>query len=198
MSRNALILERATSPKPSPAALKAAPSSGEYRELVARLFSNHSVVAVVESGSGSRAPEACRGIAAELAATGKRVVIVRVETLLRTDPLPEATACQSTPQPNVSLWPSMGGAPVEFYQSPAPFPSGGHWLGVLRRNFDSVVMDCPAVDSSSSAAGIAAMADAAVLIVEAGRTTREQIQHDQRALQLSGIKLEGSILMRRR
>ena len=196
MSKNALILEKAAS-KP-PALLEAVPSSGEYSDLIRSLFQGRSVVAVVDGGSGSRAPEACRGIAAELAASGNRVVIVQVASLLRMSQLPDARACLPGRAPNVSLWPSTVGAPVEFFQSPAPEPSAGNWLGALRRNFDSVLLDCPPVETAPAAAAIAAMADAAVLVVEACRTTKQQIQRDQQALQLRGVKLAGCILMRRR
>lgn len=198
MSRNSLILERAALENTSPALLEAIPSSGEYLDLIRRLFQSHSVVAVVDGGAGSRGPEACRGIAAELAASGNRVVIVQVATLLRMSQFPDATACLPGRVPNVSLWPSTVGAPVEFFQSPAPAPPAGNWLGSLRRNFDSVLLDCPPVETAPAAVAIAAMADGAVLAIEACRTTKQQIQRDQQALQLRGVKLAGCILMRRR
>lgn len=196
MSRNSLILERAASKNTAPAPMDAVPHSGEYLDLVRRLFPSHSVVAIVDSGSGSRGPEACRGIAAELAASGNRVVIVNVASLLRTNQLPGATACLPGRVPNVFLWPSSVGAGVDFFQFPAP--SAGDWLGSLRRAFDSVLLECPSVESAPAAAAIAAMAESAVLVVEACRTTRQQIQRDQQALQLRGVALAGCILMRRR
>jgi Mrp family chromosome partitioning ATPase len=191
MSRNSLILEKAASANTSPTLMEAAPRSGDYLDLIRRLFQGRSVVAVVESGSGSRGPEACRGIAAELAASGNRVVIVQVDALLRTSQVPDVTACLPGRVPNVSLWPSTAGAPVEFFKSPAPV--AGNWLGSLRREFDSVLLDCP-----PAATAMAAMADAAVLVVEAARTSKQQVQRDQQALQSSGVKLAGCILMRRR
>jgi Mrp family chromosome partitioning ATPase len=100
--------------------------------------------------------------------------------------------------PNVSLWPSTFGTPVELFQSTAPAPSDGNWLGSLRREFDAVLLDCPSVDTAPATATIAAMADATVLVVEAGRTSKQQIQRDQQALQLRGVDLAGCILMRRR
>ena len=195
MSKNALILEKSTSP--SPALLESLPSSGEYLDLIRTLFQSRAVVAVVDSGSGARAPEACRGIAAELAASGNRVVIVQVASLLRMSQFPDARAFLPGRAPNVSLWPGTAGAPVEFFQSPASAPSDGNWLAWLRRDFDAVLLECPPVETAPSAA-IAAMADAAVLVIEACRTTKQQIQRDQQALQLRGVKLAGCILMRRR
>jgi hypothetical protein len=198
MSRNSLILEKAASEHTAPALLEAVPCASEYLDLIRRLFQAHSVVAVIGSGPVSRAPEACRGIAAELATSGNRVVIVHVEALLRTSQSPDATACRPGHVPNVSLWPSTSGATVEFFQSPAPAPAAGGWLDSLRRKFDSVLLDCPSVDTAPAAGTIAAMADGAVLVVEAGHTTKQQIQSDQQALQLRGVRLAGCILMRRR
>jgi Mrp family chromosome partitioning ATPase len=68
----------------------------------------------------------------------------------------------------------------------------------LRRDFDAVLLECPPVETAPAAAAIAAMADATVLVIEACRTTKQQIQRDQQALQLRGVKLAGCILMRRR
>ena len=82
--------------------------------------------------------------------------------------------------------------------SRGPAASAAEWLDSLRLVFDSVLLDCPATETAPAAAQLAAMADAAMLVVEAGRTTRQQIQRDQRALQLRGVKLMGCILMRRR
>jgi Mrp family chromosome partitioning ATPase len=205
MSKNALVLERtesAASLATHPPSFGEFPCSGEYLDLIRRLFQSHSVVAVVDSGGGSRGPEACRGIAAELAASGNRVVIVRVDALLRTSQLPDATACAPGPTPGISLWPSTVGAPVEFFPSSAPLPATGAWLGSLRRTFEAVLLDCPHLETAPAAtaavASIAAMADAAVLVIEAGRTTKQQIQRDQQQLQFRGVPLAGCILMRRR
>ena len=196
MSKNALILEKAASKVP--ALLESLPSSGEYLDLIRTLFQSRAVVAVVDSGSGARAPEACRGIAAELAASGNRVVIVQVASLLRMSQFPDARACLPGRAPNVSLWPGTAGAPVEFFQSPASAPSDCNWLASLRRDFDAVLLECPPVETAPATAAIAAMADATVLVIEACRTTKQQIQRDQQALQLRGVKLAGCILMRRR
>jgi hypothetical protein len=125
-------------------------------------------------------------------------VIVQVEAVLRTNSLPDATACLPGRVPNVSLWPSTAGAPVEFFGSAESAPSAVNWLGGLRRNFDSVVLDCPSVEAAPAAAAIAAKADAAVLVVEASHTTKQQIQSDTQALQLRGVTVAGCILMRRR
>ena len=148
-------------------------------------------------GASPRATEACTGIAAELAASGKRVVIVEVDGLLRSDSLPGATGCLPGSIPNVWVWPPASDGAVEFYPRPAQPAGEADWLGALRRVFDAVLLNCPA-PRALGASEIAALAEAAVLVVEAGQTTRQQVQRDRRLLETAGIKLSGCILMLRR
>jgi Mrp family chromosome partitioning ATPase len=197
MSSNALSLAKAA-PTAAEAPLKPLPRPGEYLDLVCRLFRSRAVLAVIGAGSGSRSAEACRGIAAELAASGHRVVIVPVESLLQTNPLPPATACVAGKVPNVWLWPDTPSAPVEFFQSCPTSPADSDWLAPLRREFDAVLLDCPSIDSEPAVPEIAALAEVAVLVVESGLTPKPKIQRDQRMLEIRGVKLAGCILMQRR
>jgi Mrp family chromosome partitioning ATPase len=203
MSKNALILERtslAVSPLALPALAKKVPSSGEYTELIRRHFQNlRSTVAIVPVGSGQGGGGVCENIATELAASGKQVVIVSVDRLLTmtsTD-APERLGCTPGKTPNVWRWPTAGGH-LEFFKSRGPVDPASKWLDVLLLAFDSVLLDCPALEAAPASAQHAAMADGAMLVVEAGRTTRQQIQHDQRALESRGVKLAGCILMQRK
>jgi tyrosine-protein kinase Etk/Wzc len=72
------------------------------------------------------------------------------------------------------------------------------WLAYLCREFDMVLLDCPAVGTSPAAAETAAMADAAVLVVEAAQTPKQRIKQAQRILDLTGVRLAGCVLMQRR
>lgn len=198
MSRNALILGKAGTEDGGNTRPAWLPGAGDYVDLVRRLFQGHSVVAVLDSGSRHRGPEACRGIAAEIAAARKTVVIVEVRALPRMRQLPHTTQCVPGQAPNISVWPPGAGAAVEFFPSTAPPDPSGNWLDSLRGNFDAVVLDCPAASTGSATAEIAAMADSAVLVVEAGRTTKQEIARDQRMLRMRGVKLAGCVLMVRR
>jgi hypothetical protein len=202
MTRNSTVSEK-TSSKGSVAAralekpIESVDSRGEYQELIRRLFQGQTVVAIVSSGSSEGSPLICERIAKELAASGKFVVVVPVNTLLGMNPvLPDETAFMAGNTPHVWLWPSTEGGPIEFFKFQE---SGGpeHWLDALRQNFDSVLLDCPAAETMPSVTAVAAMADAAVLVVEAGRTAKHEIQRDQRALQVQGVYVAGSILIRR-
>ena len=173
---------------------KSAPPPKEYGELIQRLFQGPSAVAIVGIGLEKGVVGVCEGIAKELAAAGKRVVIVPVDSLLRSE-----TSLISMLARNVWRWPSPLGRPLEFFNSSeSKQPDAENWLDVLRRNFDSVLLDCPAVDMMFGVTEVAAMADAAVLVVQSGQTSRNQVQDDQRALQLRGATLAGCILLQGR
>ncbi len=195
MSRNALVLEKTASPAAPAAHLQSVSFSGPYADLIRRLFRSRSAVALIGAGPDARPGDACQGIAAQLAGTGRRVVIVRMDAVAQANPGPGTTACPSEKIPNVWSWPSKVGSPVEFFQS-ADTPRGEcDWLNRLLSDFDAVLLDCR---SPQAASEIAAICDSAVLVVESGRTTRQNIQHSQRMLELAGARLAGCILMTRR
>jgi Mrp family chromosome partitioning ATPase len=198
MSRNFAVLGKSTpaSTTDSPA-VQPAGHSGEYTELIQRLFPGPSVVAIIGAGSADSGTAVCEGIASELSRLGRRVVLVSVQRLLPMDPitLPDETAFMPGPARNVWIWPSPMGQQIEFFKPRLPV-GAENWLDALRRNFDSVLLDCPAVESAPLSVAIAARADAAVLAVEAARTPKSQILRDQRSLELSGVKLAGCILIK--
>lgn len=203
MSKTAVALKKAASETSSPRG----PISGNgksfpgvYSELIRRLFYSHSAVAVVGSGVAPGSAAVCEGIAAELATSGKCVVIVPVDALLRMDPMPSAelSACLPGKVADVWIWPSTGGPTGEFLTTTTLAPTAKNWLDTLRRIFDSVVLDCPGMEASPAAMEVAALADAVVLVVKAGRTPKHQIRRDQNALQTRGVKLAGCILTGRR
>lgn len=70
-------------------------------------------------------------------------------------------------------------------------------LGVLRKQFDYIILDCPAVCTSSAVTAIAPLVDAMLLVVAAGRSTRKQIGYAQQVIALSGGSLKGAVLNRR-
>jgi Mrp family chromosome partitioning ATPase len=206
MSRNFAVLSKSASAM-SPAAPRewasqpAAPSA-EYVELIRRVFHGCSVVAVVGSGFDGVAG-VCDDIAAELAASGKRVVVVPVDRLLNMSPAAVTSETVLVPgsSPNVWHWPSSLNRQIEFFKSQSAVRMDpDKWLDFLRQNFDSVLFSCPPLElpAADGVTEIAAMADVAVLVVEADRTPKQRIQRDQRALQSRGVKLAGCILVKRK
>ncbi len=200
MSKTFAVLEKAALEATRlPHASPSADHPGDYGELdPTALPERASVVAVIGSNVASRAPAGAgsvtQAIAAELAAAGKRVVIVPVDQLLRINPLPLPDESNLTPGagPNVWLWPMPSGQRLEFFRNRRS-PASGGWLDALRGRFDAVLLDCPSGINAAGITEISAMADAAVLIVEAGLTLRQKLQSDQRALQLGGVKLAGCV-----
>lgn len=172
--------------------------SGEYTELLRRLFNRPSAVAITASGADTVQLGVCEGIASELAASGKQVVVVPVDRLLLMNPIRVIDDISLLPgvSPNVWVWPSIA-QQLEVF-GPRTLSGGENWLERLRRNFHTVILDCPPLESMPGVSEISAMVDATVLVVEAGRTTRQQIRKDQLALQLRGATLAGCILVRGR
>jgi len=168
----------------------------DYTELIQRLFHSSSVVAIFNSGSGTGITGICEEIASELSRMGKRVVLVSVHVLLHSSliALPDETAFIPGPVRNVWFWPSSVGRQIELFESRTP-TAPEKWLDSLRRNFDLVLLDCPALETEPGGAAIGAMAEAAVLAVKAAHTPKHQILRDQRTLQLSGVKIAGYIMM---
>jgi hypothetical protein len=176
---------------------------GDYSELINRLFHYPTVIAIVGSGSDETSENGsgiAERFAAELgASTGKRVVVVALNKLLALKTLTPAHQGSYMPgnAPHVWLWPGQEDLKVEFLNSRVDIYQST-WLESLRRHFDCVLLQCPNVGAAPGVTEVAAMADAVIMAVEAGHTSRHQIQQDQRALQLSGARVVGSILLQRR
>ena len=201
MSRNFAVLGKAPaapvfSEPPADEPVYAAAPSGEYGEVIRLLFELPAAVAILGS---SRVAE---DLGAELAACGKRVVIVAVNELLRMNPIPvpDETALRPGRAPQVWVWPAPVGQKIEFFRSRETtfekVAGAENWLDSLRGRFDAVLLDCPNVEEAPGVSEAAAMADCALLAVEAGYTLKEQVQKDQRALQLRGARVAGCVLVK--
>ena len=70
-------------------------------------------------------------------------------------------------------------------------------LQTLRFAFDYVLLDCPALAVSDEATFFAPETDGVMVVVEADRTKREQIQNTQRAIETANGNLLGFILNKR-
>jgi hypothetical protein len=182
--------------------LASAPPSSEYSELIQSLFHTPTVIAIVGSSDGHNEsrPGMAERFAAELGATtGKRTVVVALDKLLGLKAPSAAHQVTYAPgnAPHVWLWPSQESTPIEFLKSRGDiYPR--NWLDTLRRNFDCVLLDCPNIQTAPGVTEIAAMADAVILAVEEGHTSKQQIQQDQQTLQLMGARVVGFILIQRR
>ncbi len=167
---------------------------GIYAALIDKLFQHHSVVAVVSAIAGQSVTPICREIASELSARDRRVVVVSIHALLSSNltvPLARSSFIPAGIR-NVWMWPALD-ASLTVEESGTG--SDENWLDSLRGKFNSIVLDCPSPDAAPASAAIAALADAAVLAVEAGRTDRQQVHLSQRMLELCAVKMAGCILV---
>lgn len=71
------------------------------------------------------------------------------------------------------------------------------WLSSDSRNFDFILVDCPAISAQASALRWTAAADGCFLVVDAGRTKLDQIDRAQNLLISGNGRLEGIVLNRR-
>ena len=66
-----------------------------------------------------------------------------------------------------------------------------------RRRFGYVLVDCPAMNTSRDFMRLSKLSDSFVLVVKAGRTTRQEIDWAQRALVAQSVNILGLVLNHR-
>lgn len=71
-------------------------------------------------------------------------------------------------------------------------------IEALRLTFPNILIDCRSLKVSSEAAVLAATVDGVVVVVEAGRTRRDEIQNAQRTIEMAKGNFLGIILNKRR
>ena len=71
-------------------------------------------------------------------------------------------------------------------------------VDALRVSFDNILIDCGPLHESSDAAVLASNVDGVVIVVEAGRSRRDQIMNAQRTIEQAGGKFLGFVLNKRR
>jgi hypothetical protein len=70
-------------------------------------------------------------------------------------------------------------------------------INLLRSEFDYALIDCSSLKESSDLLSVAPFVDGVILVIEANRTRREQIQHAERTIEKAQGKLLGHILNKR-
>jgi hypothetical protein len=70
-------------------------------------------------------------------------------------------------------------------------------INLLRNEFDYALIDCSSLKESSDLLSVAPFVDGVILVIEANRTRREQIQHAERSIESAQGKLLGHILNKR-
>jgi Mrp family chromosome partitioning ATPase len=70
-------------------------------------------------------------------------------------------------------------------------------IDLLRNEFDYALINCSSLKESGDLLSVAPFVDGVILVVEANRTRREQIQHAERAIETAQGKLLGHVLNKR-
>lgn len=161
-----------------------------YAELAARLFgvaSPRAIIAFVAVHRGEGVTHTVRGVAAELARAGKSVAAL--DSALRTMPVGGAEPIDAEFEPV----PQILGAPLSA-EPAAEVTVIPH----LHDRYDCVLLDCGALETSVDILRFAPVADGVVLVVEAGRTGKEQIDRAVHVVREAKGKLLGVVLNKRR
>jgi Mrp family chromosome partitioning ATPase len=177
-----------------------------YRGLIYRIFQPRRdslqgvAIAVTSPNRGAGTSYVVQSLATELGSyPGNRVLSVDLVTLastLRSDlqimELITATENQSVCEIRRALSSVNGHEPANWWH--AGLENRGHSIDRLRETFQYVIFDCPAVLESGEALGIAPLVDGFLLVVEADRTTREDVAQAETQIESAGGRIYGSIL----
>jgi hypothetical protein len=123
--------------------------------LIDAIFRLNSAVCVF--GDGDTGMRACEELATELSMMQRRVVVLSVLKLVQMNPIlhPGITGFAQGTDGKFWLWPPSNQRTLVL-DSRTSKPAGD-WFFALCRNFDSVLLDCPELQSSPECAPIAMM-----------------------------------------
>ena len=169
-----------------------APSNGRrpYAELALRLFGRAPGPKVVAFAAANRAEgvtRTVRRLAAELVRSGKTVACF--DGTLGRPQLPGLRL----PEAETETQPFTLGAP-----GPSEQQDVAEVFAALRDRYDCVLLDCGGLDSSVDLLRLAPAADGIVLVVEAGRAGKEQINRAAQMIAEAQGTLLGFVLNKRR
>lgn len=192
MGKHAIALAKAEPQPHFPSTPAATPAvySRPYAELAARLFtgaSAHTLVAFAGVHRGAGVSRTVRGLASELVRTGKSVAAL--DGWLRTLPVAGAEPIEA----EFERLPQILGAPLS-----ADPGAEAVALPRLHDRYDCVLVDCGSLEASVDLLRFAPLSDGVVLVVEAGRTTKEQIDRAAQVIREAKGKLLGFVLNKRR
>jgi len=192
-----------------------------YLQLIRAVFNPEAsanerchTLALAAISSGSRTSSIAAGLGEELTCfSGDSTVVVDALNLrylhdIDTDGIIQS--CQRSLIPN--LWrlkpsrrqtaplqpqPVNGKAPTRWRV--APFYPGflGQCVRALGNTFGYVLLDCPPLSVSPEALILAPMVDGIVLVIEAERDTRKQINSARKMIEMSGGRVLGFVLSNR-
>ncbi len=173
---------------------------------------NSTVVAFTATSPAAGVSYVVQSFGTELARyTGKQTLIIdaqRLKSLYVSDYTRMPHCCYETSLANLWLLPEAeeegGTSQLEKYSrqsSPDAWQLkpefGADRIGALRVSFDYILIDCPPLEASSEATLLAPFVDGMVIVVEAGRAKRDQIQRAQQTIEMAEGRLLGFVLNKR-
>jgi cellulose biosynthesis protein BcsQ len=186
-----------------------------YLELIRTVFQavdeegkmRNRIVALTASEPGEGVSYVVNTLAKEIATrTQKRVLAVDsmgLQNIRIADPHQISAQCSETQIDNLLTLPAAEGL-LDF----RPPAQTGPWqtdpeyrsscIKALRWNFDYVLIDCPSLKVSSDATTLAPIVDGVAVVVEAGRTRRDQIHRTKKVIEQVGGNFLGFVLNQRR
>jgi len=186
---------------------------GAYSALIKTIFEavnsegspHHRAVAFTSALPEAHASFVVQSFARELASqTGKRVVVVDASAfhdLQVTDSQQVLRQCKQTSIDNLLTLPAL--EPSETVSAEAPQRIfGWHstpqirqtYLNTLRRNFDYIIIDCPALSASSDVKALAPIIDGVAVVVGSKRKRVRKAETTQDVVATLGGKFLGYIL----
>jgi len=160
------------------------------------------VVAITSSNSGEGVTHCVRSLITELSRDSMtRILHIDAQRLRELEVLPPdfSAVCMATDVRGVSVLDparvSTGGNPGNLWD--------GNWqyrkacIEQMRKAFDYVVIDCPAIQESGEALVLAPVVDGVILVVEADKTRKDQIQRAEKSIEFARGKIIGHILNKR-
>lgn len=153
--------------------------------------------------------------------TGRRTLVIaaeRLQTLGVEDYMQMPWNCHPTNIENLWMLPANGSRRVnghsEDYSDDQQLPkrtqlmrmgkqdeeldTGLNSVDALRVSFDNILIDCGPVSGAADAAVLASNVDGVVIVVEGGRSRRDQILNAKRTIEQAGGKFLGFVLNKRR
>ena len=186
-----------------------------YLELIRTVFqavddagkTRNRIVALTASSPGEGVSYVVNTLAKEIATrTQKRVLAVDsmgLQNIRIADPHQLSAHCSETQIDNLLTLPAAAGrvgyarpAQTSLWHTDPEYRLS--CIKALRWNFDYVLIDCPSLKVSSDATTLAPIVDGIAVVVEAGRTRRDQIHRTKKVIEQAGGNFLGFVLNQRR
>lgn len=194
MSKYAAVLEKAlphsdaAPPQPAvPPASRPVSSQRPFAELAAKIFpasGSGQVAAFVSVQRGEGVTRTVSGLATELARSRKSVVAL--------DGSLQAAGMRGLDD-GLRIEPIILGAP-NLVEAETDLTR----IEALRQRYDGILLDCGSLESPADLLRLAPLSDCVLLVVEAGRTEKAQIDRAARVIHEAGGTLAGCVLNKRR